>query len=427
MASILKKASRHFQNDGTTQSMASLRTAIETLSRDNNFIEEVLDSFSIDKEHNSVIQVGNVKTLLKDIEELDSMATKIDVRIKKKDIYLEHMLEDEKAVFMLYGISDLSLLKELGRDNLLVETRYSAKSDVLEINHLSKFANRCRDEHWDDLLEYIQDYIARNTSNEEYCSARLIRLKDEEQYLLRAVTSDAAYKNYGINFSILVALLSVNQYITETKDNVYIDEYHIDDSTVYLSFQLGNPRKVSDNLELSFNLILENDEIKDSAVRFNGVFKLTYKAGDKSSYLLLRPKSFKDSDTLSYRSDMLTYTHAMNVGTVYEKMKKLPFYISQYVAQTIENANAIIDIKNPREVKDFITEKVRRARDEHFTKYKGEVLARLTALQVNSIFDLFEALGNIEELFGDDIMSKDYWRFKLYELLLYRGKDSSRK
>ena len=38
-------------------------------------------------------------------------------------------------------------------------------------------------------------------------------------------------------------------------------------------------------------------------------------------------------------------------------MKKLPLYISQYVAQTIENANAIIDIKNPGEVKDFITEK----------------------------------------------------------------------
>ena len=124
---------------------------------------------------------------------------------------------------------------------------------------------------------------------------------------------------------------------------------------------------------------------------------------------------------------MLTYTHSMNVGTVHEKMSKLPLYISKYVEQTVENADAIIDIKNPSEVKDFIAEKVRRARDEHFIKHKGEVLAKLATLQVDSIFDLFEALRNVEELFGDDIMSKDYWRSKLHELLLYRGKDNGGK
>ena len=166
-------------------------------------------------------------------------------------------------------------------------------------------------------MEHIQDFIRRNTTNEEYCSARLIKLKDEDQYLLRAVTSDTAYKNYGINFSVLVALLAMNQYVIESKDNVYIDEYHIDDSTVYLSFQLGCPRKISDNLELSFNLILENDEIKNSAVRFNGVFKLTYKSGDKSSYLLLRPRSFKDFDTLSYRYYMLILPHTISLHCLY--------------------------------------------------------------------------------------------------------------
>jgi hypothetical protein len=108
-------------------------------------------------------------------------------------------------------------------------------------------------------------------------------------------------------------------------------------------------------------------------------------------------------------------------------MSKLPLYISKYVDQTIENADAIIDIKNPSEVKDFIAEKVRRARDEHFIKHKGEVLAKLATLQVDSIFDLFEALRNVEELFGDDIMSKDYWRTKLHKLLLYRGKDNGGK
>ena len=205
MSSILKKASRHFQNDGTVQSMATIKNVIAVLSRDNDFMEEVLDSFSVDAEQNSLIQVGNVKSLLEDIAELDDKAEKLDVRVKKKDIYLETMLEEEKALFMLYGITEPRLLKKHKSDSLLVETRYSAKADVLDFNNLSKFANRCRDEHWDELLEHIQDFIRRNTTNEEFCSARLIKLKDEEQYLLRAVTSDTAYKNYGINFSVLVA------------------------------------------------------------------------------------------------------------------------------------------------------------------------------------------------------------------------------
>ena len=39
MGSILKKASRHFQNDGTVQSMATIKNVIAVLSRDNDFMD----------------------------------------------------------------------------------------------------------------------------------------------------------------------------------------------------------------------------------------------------------------------------------------------------------------------------------------------------------------------------------------------------
>ena len=64
MSSILKKTSRHFQNDGTVQSMATIKNVIAVLSRDNDFMEEVLDSFSVDAEQNSIIQVGNVTSVV---------------------------------------------------------------------------------------------------------------------------------------------------------------------------------------------------------------------------------------------------------------------------------------------------------------------------------------------------------------------------
>ena len=422
--SILNKKLRHFTNNVLVQSMTSLENAIAVLSRDNEYVDKILECFSVDKTKEKVIQIGNVKNLLEDIFDLDSMAEKKDLRVKVRDIVLDKMLEDEAALFTLYGISDLDLVKKLHADHIQVESRYSAKNDVLEIHKLGKFANFCRDNKWSDLLDYINEYIRNHTKNNEFCSARLIRPIESDRYLLRAVTSDKVYRNYGINFSVLVALLSVNRYAISTKSDVFIDNYQIDDSRVYLSFRLGAPVRISDNLELSFSLILENDEIKDSSVSFSGVFQLMYTSGGRNTNITLRPNTFHYPGEMSYNTDMLTYTHSMSVEKVYDKISNLPLYIEKYVSQVAKYARAIIDIKNPNEVKSFIVEAVSKAKKDEFSKYKEDVLRKLAAIESNSIFDLFEALRSVEELFGDDIVSREYWRKKLFTLLFSRGKDS---
>lgn len=422
--SILNKKLRHFTNNVLVQSMTSLENAIAVLSRDNEYVDKILECFSVDKTKEKVIQIGNVKNLLEDIFDLDSMAEKKDLRVKVRDIVLDKMLEDEAALFTLYGISDLDLVKKLHADHIQVESRYSAKNDVLEIHKLGKFANFCRDNKWSDLLDYINEYIRNHTKNDEFCSARLIRPIESDRYLLRAVTSDKVYRNYGINFSVLVALLSVNRYAISTKSDVFIDNYQIDDSRVYLSFRLGAPVRISDNLELSFSLILENDEIKDSSVSFSGVFQLMYTSGGRNTNITLRPNTFHYPGEMSYNTDMLTYTHSMSVEKVYDKISNLPLYIEKYVSQVAKYARAIIDIKNPNEVKSFILEAVSKAKKDEFSKYKEDVLRKLAAIESNSIFDLFEALRSVEELFGDDIVSREYWRKKLFTLLFSRGKDS---
>ena len=404
--------------------MASLENAIAVLSRDNEYVDKVLECFSVDRSKEKVIQIGNVKNLLEDISILDSMAEKKDVRVKVRDIVLDKMLEEEAALFTLYGISDLDLVKKLHADHIQVESRYSAKNDVLEIHKLGKFANFCRDNKWSDLLDYINEYIRNHTKNDEFCSARLIRPIESDRYLLRAVTSDKVYRNYGINFSVLVALLSVNRYAMSTKSDVFIDNYQIDDSRVYLSFRLGAPVRISDNLELSFSLILENDEIKDSSVSFSGVFQLMYTSEGRNTNITLRPNTSHYPGEMSYNTDMLTYTHSMSVEKVYDKISNLPLYIEKYVSQVAKYAKAIIDIKNPNEVKSFIVEAVNKAKKDEFSKYKEAVLRRLAAIESNSIFDLFEALRSVEELFGEDIVSREYWRKKLFNLLFSRGKDS---
>lgn len=422
--SILNKIDRHFPNDGTVTSMTSLDNAIAVLSRDNEYVDKVLDCFSIDMNNEKVIQIGNVKALLEDISHLDSMAIKKDVRVKIRNIVLDKMLEREAALFTLYEITDPDLIKKLQADHIQVESRYSAKDDVLDAYKLSKFANYCRDCNWADLLDYIQKYIKANTKNDDYCSARLIKPVDCDRYLLRAITSDKVYRNYGINFSIMVALLAVNRYVINTKSNVFIDSYQLDDSRVYLSFKLGKSVKIDDNLDLSFSMILENDEIKDSSVSFSGIFQLAYNQGDRSTHITLRPRAFHHTDQVSYNTDMVSYTHSMTIERVYNKINELPFYIEKYVKQVSEYAKAIIKIQNPEDVRSFIMDAVSKAKNNEFAKYKPEVLRTLASIDSNSIFSLFEALRSVDELLSDDIASREYWRMKLFNLLFYRGKDN---
>ena len=208
-----------------------------------------------------------------------------------------------------------------------------------------------------------------------------------------------------------------------TKANVFVDNYQIDDSRIHLSFRLGDQVRVADNLVLSFSLILENDEIKDSSVSFNGEFRLEYLAGVRSTHIVLRPEAFRDTDERSFNTGMLTYTHSMKVENVYEKIKGLPLFIEKYVGHVSEYARNIIDIKNPGEVKRFIIDTVNRAKKSEFVQYKDDVLRALASIESDSIFNLFEALRNVEELFGDDIDSREYWRSKLFRMLFSRGRD----
>lgn len=421
--SILNKQIRHFESDGGVETMATLRRVIDIFSKDNEYIDDVLKSFNENVSDGKVIQVGNLRYLLQDTSELNSMAEKKDVVVNIGDIVLDKMLENEVARFTLYGISDPELLVNQHSDCVHVESRYSAKNDVLDFNCCSKFANYCKSQGWDDLVvDTIQEYIRSHTTEDKTCSARLIRPVDSETWLLRAVTSETAYRNYGINFSLLVALLTLDDFARSSRRNVWIESYAIDDSRVYASFSLGDSVCVSDSLELSFNLVLENDEIKDSSVTFTGVFKLTYKIEGRSTSLYLRPVSFRNNDDVSYSSDMLSCTHSMKVETVCEKVQNLPLYIEYYVSHVTEYAQKIVDIKNPGEVRGFISHAVKNAKKVEFGKYKEAVLLKLASVEADSIFNLFEALRSVEELFGDDIESREYWRKKLFEVLARRGK-----
>lgn len=418
---ILEKQSKKF-NSYNTDSFITQKQVLKLLDNQPAFKAELINLFQINESKTEVLQIGNSKFLIASLLFLDSQCEKIDIQSKIKDIKLKKLLENEKAIFEIFKITDADLIKKNKSDLLIIETAYSAKQDILDYYNFSKFANYCRDLEYEDLIDIIKNYLEkRNEENTESKNLRLIYKKDENKFYLRALTSVDNYQNFGLNFSVFVSILALSKYVSDTKTNIYIDNYIVDDSNLYVSFSLSDEKTINNNLSINFNLILENDEIKRSAVSFNGVFRLSYKDGKKNSEIYIKPKGVK-KENVNLPVDLLTYKHTGNTKTVFEKIEDLPNLIDFFINQVSEDAKRITEIQNPRDVRLYLAKKIKYSKKIEFKKYKDSVFNKLMKITVDNTFNLFEIFREIDELFeNDDVISRDYWREKLYESLIERN------
>ena len=419
------KATRKQYSQEEPDSLASLKQAYSVLSRDNEFIDEVLNCFSIKNEEQMMkepLLIGNVKQLLADISELDQQTEKIDAIVNLKDIHLGKSLENGHSLFSIYGIQEKELIERLKANQLTVESQYSARTDILEYYNLSKFASFLNANNMDAYAQQIWETLRKSAIQDKKCMARLIYHIKDQKYYIRAVASENGYRRYGINFSALVALLAVNEYVKNRQEHAFIESYEIDDSRISMSIQFDRRICLDEDMYLTLNLSLENDEIRQSSVILNAEFRVIYKKDEKESGIFIKPTNYlKNHGT--YSQDMLTYSHGVNVKTAISKVSELPTLIDKYIEQISKDAVDIKSIKKPQIVKEFIQQKIKNARKDEFVGYKTEVIKKLASMEVNSVFELFELLRKVEELFGDDIKSKNFWREKLYEALIKRGKE----
>lgn len=415
---ILDRQSKKI-NDFASDSFITMKQLMSLLDRQPHFKEELVNLFQIDENKTEVLQIGNSKFLIESLLFLDSQCKKIDIHSKVKDVQLKKMLQDEKAIFEIFKITDTEIIKKNKSDLLEVETVYSAKQDILDYYSFSKFANYLRDKESDDLIDVIKKYLKqKNIDNTESKGLRLVYKKSDDKFYLRTITSVDNYQDFGLNFSVFVALVALNRYVIETQSKIYIDNYVADDSNLYVSFSLSDGKKIDKNLSINFNLILENDEIKRNAVSFNGAFKLTYIDGKRNSEIYIKPKGVKKDD-VAFPVDLLTYKHTGNTKNVFEKIKELPNLIDFFITQVSVDAKNISEIKNPKDVRLHIARKIKYSKKEEFKKYKDSVFNKLMKITVDNTFNLFEIFREIDELFeNDDVISRDYWREKLYESLI---------
>jgi hypothetical protein len=208
---ILQKEAKQFKDFDST-SFVTTSKLTKILDKRDTFKADLLRVFNVKEEEVEVLKIGNAKFLLDSLNALDNQCDKIDISAKIKDIYLKKILEEEKAIFEIFSVSDAFVLLKNKSDLLTAETRYSAKNDLLDYYNFSKFANYCRDNEFEKLIDTIKEYLRlKNLSNDESKNLRLVYKHEDAKFYIRAITSNQDYKDFGINFSVFVACVALGR------------------------------------------------------------------------------------------------------------------------------------------------------------------------------------------------------------------------
>ena len=106
---IIESTTKTF-DDYDTQSFVTTTKLLKTLEKRIEFKDKLISTFKVEEDKPQVIKIGNSKSLIDSILEVDSKCHKVDINAQIKDIHLKKMLEAEKAEFEIFNISDEYIL-----------------------------------------------------------------------------------------------------------------------------------------------------------------------------------------------------------------------------------------------------------------------------------------------------------------------------
>ncbi|MDO6813231.1 hypothetical protein [Tenacibaculum soleae] len=380
------------------------------------YYEELYENMSIDKIKDEVIQISGANKLVSTVLAMDKKFLKFDIHSELKNVKCNGLLDKKNAVIEISEIEDEAIRKMIGSDIVKGITKYSVKSDYLDkIYHADKFLNYCYDNEYEEFIKKSLDFIEENNKRGEL-KKQFRMLKDSKSnYFVRAITSVESYKNYNINFSVFVALISLHKLSKSSKDIYDVRYCSVSESDVRVVFRRNSYKSIGKDLKVGFELELVNDEIKREAVKFNGLFSISY-SNDK--VISIKP---------DINAKIINFSHRVGVKKVWLLLSGLSDAIDDFTQEMYKDIELIKKSESPEELKKALYIKVKNAQQKEFREnYKKEVQLILEKENVSTFYELLDLMNKVDLLIDDsDIKAKDYWKYKLYEVLV-KGKNEKR-
>ncbi|WKD86308.1 hypothetical protein KCTC32516_01678 [Polaribacter huanghezhanensis] len=378
------------------------------------FEEELFKVFDLESIKNEFIEVPGASTLVHAILNIENRLKKIDITAQLKDVKTVGFTDENQALLEIANIENEELLKLFRKDLIDFETTYSVKADYFnQLYDMNKYLSFLLNKEYRDIVNNNIDMLEeKNKENEDEKVFKTVIDNKKNRYV-RAIVSKR-YKDYNIPFSVFVTLIQLHSLNKNKNLSFSVSKFSLTDSEIRVEFKNEKEYDFFDKSKVSFSLVLTNDEIKRDAVKLKGLFSINF--DDVNAYL----------NPNEGNTNIMSFKHGVKVDNVKQKLSSLGFDILEFVNGTLDDLKFVKRVNTSTtilEIQDRLIQKVDNARDKNFLPLKEEVKKRLLLKKVDNLFDLLSLVDKVDEVFSDEyIQAQDYWRYKVYQTLVKRGK-----
>jgi len=209
------------------QSTGRLKVSqLMTLLEKHPYLPEVADAFKTEDSKDEFIIVDHIDTVFKRIKYINANFERFAIRAQTKHISIG---ESGKPVAdlanphpLIFNFSEYVIIDEVESD-LDCYAIYDSKNTYFDTYEMAKFANRLYKIGLGNLAQYNLDFFKNLAiSDKRFNKHKSYRLvKNDGQLFLRGITSVDRYFEYGVDFTFVVAMLTIHKDMKENEGNQY--------------------------------------------------------------------------------------------------------------------------------------------------------------------------------------------------------------
>lgn len=378
------------------------------------------------------INIGNIDTAYNYVEYVSNKYEYINNLWSNnnhvKASFLASEENDSKAE--LYFDFDFLYDKEDGLtyNDIKAKVEYDSSSQFYNDRELSKYINylksknnkglssiRDRNILIDDVNDSWKKHYARNPKS--ILERRFKFLKDKQgNYYLKSISSKF-YKEYGVSFCFVIAMLALHKAMENDKGlNLDINTLSLNESKIDIIVSSGNAVFIEEIGQfISSSILINNNDLGNKSLSFTHSLKLTPLQNDENKIYLF-PK-FK-SNELKYKISTSHKSDVFDVLSVFDNLSSVIHSNDEY----IKDFKTIATTNTPDELRQKIEEKILNSNVFKGVHKLKDLFKRSPVQHVDNLAKLLEICQRAE-MIDMDYDLKFKLRYWISDILLY-GKSS---
>lgn len=397
------------------------------LIKDEEFKKAIITHYSLSS-LDFYINIGNIDTAYKYVEYVSNKYEYINnlwsSNDKVKASFLASEENDSKAE--LYFDFDSLHDKEDGvtYNDIKAKVEYDSSSQFYNDRELSKYINYLKSKN-NRSLSSIRDrnILIEDVNNswkrqyERNPNSNLERkfkfLKDKKgNYFLKSITSKR-YKEYGVSFCFVIAMLSLHKAMQKYKGlNLDISSLALNESKIDIIVSSGQTEFIEDIGQfMSSSILINNNDLGNKSLSFTHSLKLTPFQNDENKIFLFPKVKEKD---LKYK---ISTSHTSDVFDVLKVFDNLSDVIHSNEAY-INDFKMITATNNPDELRQKIEEKILNSNAFKGVHKLKDLFKRSPVQHIDNLAKLLEICQRAE-MIDMDYDLKFKLRYWISDILLY--------